>query len=129
MDHEAFSRGRAGVYIGRQEYFDRLDSHVESFGPPLVIPRESRTGKSALSANWALRYREQHPDVFLLLHFIGASPDSANAIGLMRLATLKPKQQFELPDNTPAQAEKIREEFGESGRPGLNRIGAGNCIG
>ena len=28
--HEAFARSRASVYIGRQEYFDRLDGHVAS---------------------------------------------------------------------------------------------------
>ena len=111
MDHEAFARSRAGVYIGRQEYFDRLDAHVAGDGSPLVVVGESGGGKSALLSNWALRYREQHPDDFLLLHFIGASPNSANATGLLRRIMLELKQQFDLPDDVPSQPEKIREAF------------------
>src|SRR5690606_20471805 len=56
--HDAFARSRAAVYIGRQEYFDRLDAHVAGDGPPLVILGESGSGKSALLANWFLtRFR------------------------------------------------------------------------
>lgn len=45
--HEAFARNRAGVYIGRQEYFDRLDAHVTGDGAPLVVLGETcTTGKS-----------------------------------------------------------------------------------
>ena len=36
MDHEAFARSRASVYIGRQEYFDQLDAHVAGVGSPLI---------------------------------------------------------------------------------------------
>lgn len=111
MDHDAFARSRAGVYIGRQEYFDQLDAQIASDAGPLVVLGESGSGKSALLANWALRYREQHPDHFLLLHFIGASPDSANAIGLLRRIMLELKEHFKLPDDVPAQADKIRDEF------------------
>jgi nephrocystin-3 len=57
MDHEAVARSRAKVYIGRQEYFDRLDSHVAGDGSPLLVLGESGCGKSALLSNWALRYR------------------------------------------------------------------------
>lgn len=58
MDHEAFARSRASVYIGRQEYFDRLDAHVADDGPPLVVLGESGSGKSALLSNWFLdRFR------------------------------------------------------------------------
>ncbi|MBC7816441.1 MAG: tetratricopeptide repeat protein, partial [Planctomycetaceae bacterium] len=111
MDHEAFARSRASVYIGRQEYFDRLDAHVAGADSPLIVLGESGGGKSALLSNWALRYREQHPDDFLLLHFIGGSPDSANATGILRRIMLELKQRFALPDDVPAQPEKIREAF------------------
>ena len=61
-DHEAFAQSRARVYIGRQAYMDRLEEHVALTDPPLVVLGESGGGKSALLANWALRYRQQHPD-------------------------------------------------------------------
>ena len=60
MDHDAFAQSRAKVYFGRKAYFDRLDEHVNGDGPPLVILGESGSGKSALLANWALQYRENH---------------------------------------------------------------------
>ena len=116
-DHDAFARSRAGVYIGRQEYFDRLDAHVASDAAPLVLLGESGSGKSALLANWFLdRFPPSTSDSqpstpFALLHFIGASPNSANAIGLLRRIMLELKEQFKLPDEVPAQADKIREEF------------------
>ena len=111
MDHEAVARSRASVYIGRQEYFDRLDAHVAGAGSPLIVLGESGGGKSALLSNWALRYREQHPGDFLLLHFIGGSPDSANATGILRRIMLELKQRFDLPDDVPAQPAQIREAF------------------
>ena len=47
-EHEAFAQSRARVYIGREEYFDRLDAHAAGDGPPLVVLGESGCGKSAL---------------------------------------------------------------------------------
>ncbi|MEK6261703.1 MAG: tetratricopeptide repeat protein, partial [Planctomycetota bacterium] len=116
-DHLAFAQSRAGVYIGRQEYFDRLDAHIASDAPPLVILGESGIGKSALLANWFLdRFQPstlnpQPSTPFALLHFIGASPDSASAISLLRRIMLELKERFDLPDEVSAQADKIREEF------------------
>src|SRR6185503_8127033 len=51
LEHEAFAQSRAKVYIGRQEYYDRLDEHARRDGPPLVVLGESGSGKSALLAN------------------------------------------------------------------------------
>jgi nephrocystin-3 len=51
----------AGVYIGRRDYFDRLDAHARGDGPPLVVLGESGVGKSALLANWVQRFRASLP--------------------------------------------------------------------
>jgi hypothetical protein len=83
-EHEAFARSRAGVYIGRPEYFARLDAHAAGDGPPLVVLGEAGSGKSALLANWALRRRESRPDQALVVHFAGASPSSADWAGMVR---------------------------------------------
>jgi hypothetical protein len=85
MDHEAFAQSRARVYIGRDEYFQRLEAHASGAGDKaLVVLGESGSGKSALLANWALRHRAAHPDDFLLLHFIGGTPDSADLAAMLR---------------------------------------------
>jgi len=78
MDQEAFAQSRASIYIGRQSYYDRLDEHARSDGPPLVVVGESGSGKSALLSNWSLRYRDAHRDRPLLMHFIGATAQSAD---------------------------------------------------
>ena len=105
-EHEAFARSRAGVYIGRAEYFERLDAHAAGDGPPLVVVGESGLGKSALLANWALRYRAAHPSDLVLMHFIGASPTSTDWAALARRIVGELKRRFalqiELPDSPDA---------------------------
>ena len=78
LEHEAFAESRFGVYIGREEYFETLNDHVEGDGPPLVVLGESGSGKSALLANWAKKFREKHPDEHFIMHFIGATAYSAS---------------------------------------------------
>ncbi len=77
MEHEAFANARTKVYIGREEYFKRIDEHVQSNDLPLVLLGESGSGKSALISNWIDRYRKEHPEEFIITHFIGSTPDSA----------------------------------------------------
>ncbi len=83
-EHEAFAASRATVYVGRDEYFERLDTHAAGDGPPLVVLGESGVGKSALLANWVLRYRASHPAEPVLVHFIGSSPDSSDWRAMLR---------------------------------------------
>ena len=84
LDHEVFAESRAKVYIGRQEYFDRLDDHAQGTDKPLIVLGESGSGKSALLANWGSRFREKNPDTFLLTHFIGSSTDSTDYVATLR---------------------------------------------
>jgi hypothetical protein len=83
-EHEAFARSRAQFYIGANKYFPRLDD-VVAHGPALiVIEGESGSGKTALMANWALKYRLEHPDDLLIPHFIDSSPESTDWSGMLR---------------------------------------------
>ncbi|MCX6690514.1 MAG: DUF4062 domain-containing protein [Methanoregula sp.] len=108
MAHEAFAASRFGVYIPRQEYFDRLDSHAARDGPPLVVLGDSGSGKSALLAHWTFRYRIRHPDDLVLVHFVGASSESTDwtsmltsmmpmlmfmMLGMMMVSSLKPREE------------------------------------
>ena len=58
-----------------------------------------------------LRYRQQHPHDFVLLHFIGGTPDSADHAKILRRIMLELKRRFDLPDVVPTEREKIREAF------------------
>jgi nephrocystin-3 len=95
MEHEAFAVQRRKVYIGREEYFNNLDEHTSGDGLPLVILGESGSGKSALIANWTQRYREKHPDDFMVLHFIGSTPDSADYVRILRRIMEEIRERYE----------------------------------
>jgi tetratricopeptide (TPR) repeat protein len=110
-EHEAFAQSRARVYIGRQEYCDRLDEHARSDGPPLVVLGESGLGKSALLANWAMRYRAAHPNELLLMHFIGATPASADWAAMVRRILAEFKRRFGIKIDTPDQPDTLRRTF------------------
>jgi len=58
-DHEAFASNRLRIYIERAETLEKLDEHIKGTDPPLVLLGESGSGKSALIANWAKKYREK----------------------------------------------------------------------
>jgi nephrocystin-3 len=99
MEHEAFADTRRKVYIGREEYFTRLDEHILSDSPPLILLGESGSGKSALIANWVGRYREKHPDDLMVMHFIGSTPDSADYVRILRRIIEEIKEKYE-PERT-----------------------------
>jgi len=135
-EHEAFARSRARIYIGRQEYFDRLDAHVQGDEPPLVVLGESGSGKSALLASWALRYRASLTEVASpartsawrrlvgrfaqgrsdqeqppLLHFIGASPASVDWAAMLRRILGELERRFDLHLEIPDRPEALRATF------------------
>ncbi len=112
-DHEAFARSRATVYVGGTQYFERLDEYVHSGGPPLLVLGESGSGKSALLANWFLRYRQLHPESFALIHFIGATANSADLYYLLRriMQEIKHRSPHRIHDDVPLLPQAIRAEF------------------
>jgi hypothetical protein len=111
IEHEAFAASRARVYIGRKAYFDRLDEHAQGNSPPLTILGDSGSGKSALLANWAIRYRTSHPQDLVLMHFIGATPTSADWEAMLRRILGEFKRHFNLPEEIPDQPDELRKDF------------------
>ncbi|NLX96922.1 MAG: tetratricopeptide repeat protein [Rhodopirellula sp.] len=110
-EHNAFARSRSGAYIGRPEYFEALDRHAASDGPPLVVLGESGSGKSALLANWAAQYRAAHPDTLVLPHFIGATPYSADGSAMLRRILGELKRRFQIAEEIPEKPEALRAAF------------------
>ena len=112
LEHEAYAHNRRRVYIGRHEYFDRLDTHVAGDGDrPLVILGESGSGKSALLANWATRYRQTHSDVLLIEHYIGATRASGDWAALTRRIMGEFKRRFDMPQEIPEGTDALRQAF------------------
>ena len=110
-DHESFAASHTGVYVGGQTYFDVLDEHTMQDGHPLVIIGESGCGKSALLANWAHHYRANHPDDWLLIHFIGASPASADWAAMLRRIMGELKRHFHIQEEIPGESDALRATF------------------
>jgi tetratricopeptide (TPR) repeat protein len=109
--NEAFAQSRARVYIGGEQYFAKIDSHLKESNQPLVLVGESGSGKSALLANWALRYRKDHPDELVLMHFIGASADSTDLSRMLRRLMTELRRRLEIPEELPETDEKLRSAF------------------
>ena len=110
-DHEAYAASRRRVYIGRQEYIERLNAHAAADGPPLVVLGESGGGKTALLANWIYQWSEQHPETPVLVHFIGAAPDSANWMAMLRRLLGEFHRKFGIQIEIPDQPDALRMAF------------------
>ena len=108
-DHAAFARSRLKLYIGGEDYFERIDEHVNGASPPLVIVGESGSGKSALLANWIAHHQRKHPDELVFYHFIGGAPDSSDHIDLMRRIMQEMRERFGLTDEVPTNPDQVAE--------------------
>jgi tetratricopeptide (TPR) repeat protein len=106
-----FARSRTSVYIGRPKYFDELDAHVRSQGQPLVILGESGSGKSALLANWAIQHRTRYPDDLVIMHFIGATPGSADWVAMLRRILEEFRRKFKIREEIPEKPDALRGAF------------------
>lgn len=127
--HEWFARSRvpvelrpgyfAGAYVGRSDAADRLSAHARGHGPPLAVVGDSGVGKTSFLANWAFQYRERHPDDFVLLHFVGATPDSTDWAAMVRRLAGELQARFGIEDAVPDDEAELRVAFGRL----LNRAG------
>ncbi len=82
--HDAFAANRATGVVGRSEALAALDAHAAGSGPPLLVTGGAGIGKSSLLAAWALQHRRRHPRDLMVVHFAGATPQSASPVGLLR---------------------------------------------
>ncbi|HYG57929.1 MAG TPA: ATP-binding protein, partial [Symbiobacteriaceae bacterium] len=76
--HAALAGRLTRLFAGRTAYLEALEEHVLGSAQPLVLTGESGVGKSALLAQWSAHHSQQHPDTLVFLHFVGATPDSAD---------------------------------------------------
>jgi tetratricopeptide (TPR) repeat protein len=110
-DHEAFAESRRRTYIGRPEYFSRLDRHAAGDGGPLVLLGDSGGGKSALLANWIEHWRRAHPHDFVLEHYIGGTPGSADHWQLIARIIAEIKQWTKDSGNVPHSHDDLLRDF------------------
>jgi len=83
--HERFIESRTQIYVGREKIQRQLMDFAESTETvPCLVTGPSGSGKSAVLAMFATRYQEEHPDTFVIPHFVGASPASTNLRLMLR---------------------------------------------
>jgi nephrocystin-3 len=112
FEHKAFAQSRFDVYIERIKLFDKLDSHVKDNGLPLVVVGDSGSGKSALLANWANKYEESGvEEPFILVHHIGATPDSVDWQSMLRRIMGEMKLHFGIPQDIPDKPDELKATF------------------
>ena len=82
--HEAYGATRQRLYLGGEEYFKALDQamRAEKFSP-LLITGQSGGGKSALLANWVMRWQAEHLETAVILHHLGCGADAADPVRLV----------------------------------------------
>ena len=112
-EHEAFARARAQVFVARPADFQTLDDHADGDGAPLVVLGESGSGKSALLANWALSRAGRRPGEVLLMHFVGATPESTDAASMLRRVAGELKRRCGLTRQIPDRSDQLQAEFGD----------------
>ncbi|XP_038072011.1 uncharacterized protein LOC119740704 [Patiria miniata] len=111
--HLAFADPRRRIYIGGREYIKQINAFVAKAGKtdganvPLVILGESGSGKSALVANWTHQFEEENPGVFLFMHFIGSSSESASHLNLLRRLYEEIKQFFGFEMTVPSSQRNL----------------------
>ncbi|MFQ5644525.1 MAG: tetratricopeptide repeat protein, partial [Thiogranum sp.] len=99
------------VYIGRQNYYDRLDAHAQGTGTPLVVLGESGSGKSALLANWAFRFRKANPDTLLIQHYIGSTLYSADWASMLQRILGELIRHFDIKMEIPDTPDALHAAF------------------
>lgn len=110
-DHEAYAASRRTLYFGREEYALQLAAHIEGDGPPLVITGDPGSGKSALLANFTHFWRERNPETPILIHFIGAAPDTAGWMPMLRRLLGEFQRKFAIPTEIPDDPSALRVAF------------------
>lgn len=83
--HNTYGRSLTRVYLPTEKLLMDLDLFASSNSlTPVVVWGEAGMGKSALLANWAKRYREHHPEVVVIEHYIGCTATSSNYLSILR---------------------------------------------
>ena len=113
LEHEMFARSRRDLYIGRREYFERLNEQGSgnADGSGLVVLGESGSGKSALLSNWVFEYRKDYPEDLVIMHFIGATPYSTDWTAMLRRIMGELKRRFNITQDIPDKPDELRSAF------------------
>jgi len=128
--HSTFGRSLTRVYLPTEKLLMDLDLFVSSNSvTPLVVKGEVGMGKSALLANWAKRYKQHHPEVIVIEHYIGCTAASANYNTILR--RIMDELQDHLSDKTediPTDSKELELVFASWLEKTLSRNKVGKIV-
>jgi telomerase protein component 1 len=110
--HEAFIETRVQRFIGRADLLGRMSDYASGDGQSvLAVVGAPGSGKSALLAKFAREYSRDHPDAFVLTHFIGASPGSTDIRQTLLRLSREIAQRINLDVRIPEDFQELWQEF------------------
>jgi len=93
--HSRFMESRVRVYVGREAIQQELADFTDGDeAVPCLVTGPSGSGKSAALAKFATEYAENHADVLVIPHFVGASPASTNLRQTLRRSCMTLQREF-----------------------------------
>lgn len=108
---EAFAQSRRQAYIPNPGYLAKLDEHVCSDGPPLMVYGESGSGKSALLAYWAERLRHRHPELFIVEYYSGIGVGRASPWDIVHYVALEIKERYGVERELHITPERLSQQL------------------
>ena len=112
--HDRFIESRTRLYVGRESLQAELIRCADGDGTaPCLVTGPSGSGKSAALARFVTGYQEQHPDAFILPHFVGASPRSTSLRDMLRRFCEELKRDFGFTDVIEREGQEPEEVLAE----------------
>ena len=109
---EVFIEGHSQGFVGRRDLLNEMFSYADGAQPaPLVITGAPGCGKSALLANFTIEYSANHPEAFLLSHFIGASPGSTDIRRMLLRLCRELARHFTIAGEITRDIHELRQTF------------------
>lgn len=110
--HEQFLIERTALFVGRDDAIARVLAHAnaDTDSQPLLVTGEPGSGKSALLAECARRWRERG-DALVLPYFIGGAPGSTSPVVMVRSFCEALKQERGFTDDIPNEESELFRAF------------------
>lgn len=110
--HERFIESRTRVFVGREVAREQLYAFATGTEQiPCLVTGASGSGKSALLAQCVMACRQRYAGVFVLPHFVGASPRSTSLVGLLTHLCLGLQRHFGFTHELPAEPARLAALF------------------
>lgn len=111
--HDRFADARLRLYVGKSDILQKLNAYADDDEEevPCVVTGRTGVGKSAALANFLDSYHRANPDVFVLGHFIGASPWSTGLRQTLYRMCTALEREFFRGDEVPSETNSLIDTF------------------